>query len=106
MQHKMAEQKKYKAESKKDWGVTTNDQLSMQELQFGAILRIADAVEKIALDKISLEANLKFYKDLANKRLEEIDSLKRARDSYKGKFNRLKRLADGKKDDGFDHAIS
>lgn len=38
----------YRDESRKQWGVTQNGSLDIEQINCGAMLRIADAVEKMA----------------------------------------------------------
>lgn len=38
----------YKERSKENWGTSEDTQFTMEEVQYGCILRIADAVEKMA----------------------------------------------------------
>ena len=54
----------WREESRKDWGTTLEDHdiLSREHLQTGAILRIADAVEKMALNVTQLQAERDRYK--------------------------------------------
>ena len=46
--------KNYKQESRKEWGIDTNSALDIEQINCGAILRIADATEKMAERVIGL----------------------------------------------------
>ena len=74
----------YKIESRKDfYRDTDGDQLTREEIKLGAILRVADAVEKMAENHQRLiEQNQKL--------VARVDELTRSRNYYKGHFNKLK----------------
>ncbi len=86
--------KDYRDESRKRWGQDDQDgrsgQLNIDQIQLGAILRIADATEKMCVDRVKLESDLLFYKTIANNRQSEIESLRRSKSSYIGKFRQMK----------------
>lgn len=54
--------KSYRKESRTDWGRDLDGHLDRESLQFGAILRIADAVEKMAQSYDALIHDRDFYK--------------------------------------------
>lgn len=60
----MGEFKSWRKESRSDWGTTLNpgEQVTTEHLRTGAILRIADAVEKMVLNVSQLEAERDRYK--------------------------------------------
>lgn len=86
--------KDYRDESRKNWGYDDQDgragSLSDEKIQLGAILRIADATEKMCVDRVKLERDLDFYKSQSKSKSEEIDKLRRSRASYVGKLNATK----------------
>lgn len=51
--------KSYREQSKVDWG-TESDSLTAEQIQTGALLRIADAVEKVAADYTAMR-NSRYY---------------------------------------------
>ncbi len=84
--------KSYRDESKKDWVKvqTDNATLSNEELQFGAILRIADATEAMAKNYVQMQSSLDYYKKEYQKQQAEINRLLKSNSAYKGHFRRLK----------------
>lgn len=81
----------FKAESKKDWYSTKDGGMSNEDLMLGCIMRIADAVEKMSVNYVSLQNDVTNYKRWYN---QEIDSNKRmARQiaAYRGHIKRLKK---------------
>jgi septal ring factor EnvC (AmiA/AmiB activator) len=89
----------YREESRKNWvkEVTPGSVFSNSELQLGAVLRIADSLEKIAQDKSALEAQIQFLKR-GNEALEkqkyglmdEVKKLKASNAAYKSLAKRLR----------------
>lgn len=51
--------KSYREESKKDYGITDDGNLRLDQLNCGSLLRIADACEKMCIDRENLERNCK-----------------------------------------------
>ncbi|MFD1770835.1 hypothetical protein [Sphingobacterium suaedae] len=86
--------KDYRDESRKSWGYDDQDgrsgTLNIDRIQLGAILRIADATEKMSADRVRLERDLDFYKRQSKSKSEEIDALRRSRASYVGKLRATK----------------
>lgn len=83
-----------KQDSRKDW----NSGHTIQEIQAGAVQRIADASETIAAavtkmggEYRSMEKSLKFYKELAESRYYEIETLKKQVAAHKGVATRFRR---------------
>ena len=84
----------YKKESEGNWGQITEENLSDDQIKIGAILRMADASEKIALnysalirERDRLETNLKDYKAILSLDRKRIAGLK-------GYIKRLRKLLD------------
>lgn len=71
----------YKQESRKDWGATLeeNQKLDREQIQLGAVLRIADALEDIgkslwALNQRTVDKDIKLIKQERKiKRLEKMN---------------------------------
>jgi hypothetical protein len=88
--------KSLKEQSKLDWFSTGDENLSLNQINTGAILRIADATELMAKDRIQMEVNLAWYE----KRYDELkaDNKRMAKRiaAYQGHLNRLKKKWDGK----------
>lgn len=85
----MQNKKLYKAESKKEWYTTGN--ISTEQLQLGAIMRIADATEKIAQNYSSLIEERDRYKRWYNEGSEERRRLERRISSLKGVITKIKK---------------
>lgn len=85
----MTNKKYYKAESKKNWYTTCD--ISTEELQLGAIMRIADATEKIAQNYSSLIEERDRYKRWYNEGSEERRRLERRISSLKGVITKIKK---------------
>lgn len=94
----MSEFKNFKSESRLNWGKELHNggTISNEEITLGAILRIADATEAMAKDRVALERDLKYYKDRFREQQATIDQLTKSRNSYKGKFNNLKKKLEEK----------
>jgi len=85
----MSEFKTYKEQSRINWG-STEEKLTLEQINTGAILRIADATESMAKNYTQMENDLKYYKDLANDRLKIITSLNNVNSVLRGHLTRLK----------------
>jgi hypothetical protein len=88
----MSKRVSYREESRKDWGITLADdgKPTTEQIQLGAILRIADAVEPMAKHHVALQRDVDYYKRLANERSRTIDYLSKSRAAIKGHLTRLK----------------
>lgn len=83
--------KSFREESRKNYGVTSEERVvSNDDLQIGALLRIADSMEIMCKDRVKLENDNKYLRDRIKQLNQEIESLKRQSAAYKGKFNNLK----------------
>ena len=85
--------KSYKEESRKDYGATIpkNINLSIDQLNCGAILRIAEAVEKMCLDREKLERDYKYMCKRRDYFMKECDKLSRSNAALRGHIRRLKK---------------
>lgn len=81
--------KNYKEESKKNWGTNDKD-LTLEQINTGAILRIADATEKMAGNYIQMERDLKWYKEKHLEKSNEIARLNRVIATLKGHITKYK----------------
>lgn len=85
--------KSYRKESRKDYGVNTNNPhlvMNNEQLQTGAILRIANAVEVMSKDYVELRRRSEY---LEKRNRDLIADLKYANNrirSYKGQITKLK----------------
>jgi hypothetical protein len=69
--------KSYKEGSRTDWGRETEGGLTIEQINCGAILRIADATEKMATNHVRLQ--------------NDYDSMKRDRDYYMDRAHKAER---------------
>ena len=83
--------KSYKEESKSNWGINSQEDLTIQQVQMGAILRIADAAEIMATNYIRLQNDNEYYKRRHKEQLKEIERLNRSRNALSGHLKRLKK---------------
>ena len=74
---------------------TTKGPDSNENINCGSLLRIADAVETMARDRVQLERDLAWYKDHHTRDQEYIGFLERSRASLRGVATRMKRERDG-----------
>ena len=54
--------KSYREQSRDDWG-TSSSILNLDQIKTGALLRIADATEKMCLDREKLERDYRFMRN-------------------------------------------
>lgn len=84
--------KSFRIESKSDYGVTVSEnyQLNNEQLQTGALLRIADATEKMAQNYVQLHNELKWANEKNQRNKASIEKLQRQVNAYKGIVKKLK----------------
>ena len=89
--------KDFREESRTRWGSSQTDKISTEQITLGCILRIADAVETIAVDRVNLEKDLAYYKEQYSRQRNTIDDLNKkvigmtsARTRYKNQIEKLK----------------
>ena len=88
--------KNYKEESRANWVKTTateSEVLNTSELQFGAILRIADGVEKMAQRHTDLIDNVEYWKRRSERAEKSNRTLERSNNALRGHLTRAKKLA-------------
>lgn len=86
--------KSYRQESKKDYGVSGVSEfanLNIDQLQIGALLRIADASEKMAVNIIDLQNKLKRTEESLAWSRKRVAYLEKANAALRGHIKRLKR---------------
>ena len=76
--------------SRNDWTVEAEISPSLEHLKLGAILRIADAVEKTAANYDQLRRDKEYYERLAKSRYQEMERLKHSRAGYMAALTRLR----------------
>lgn len=83
--------KAYREESRKNWGVDKEGSLDIQQIQTGAMLRIADASEAMAREHNRLIANEKFERERATRLAAEVRHLERRIAALKGVITKMKK---------------
>lgn len=87
--------RRYKEGSRADWGVDLEDgrTLTAEQIQMGAVLRIADATEAMAKNYVRIQEERdrfeRYYKDEQRRRA----SAERSNAALRGHIKRIKRLA-------------
>ena len=84
--------KNYREESKTQWG-TSEEKMTLEQINTGAILRIADATEKMASNYTRMENDLKWYKEKYDEKNREIKRLERVIAGLRGHITRAKAKA-------------
>jgi len=89
----------YRKASRIDWGCDENEALNLEQVNTGALLRIADATEKMAEHHTELiRQRDDFEREV--KRLRDIrDHLERSNASLRGHLKRIKRITAKTKED-------
>lgn len=83
----------YKEKSKLDWYRDDGQQPSVDQLQFGALQRIADATEKMAENYNKLLRDVKYYKERAEQNSSACQRLVRSNAALRGVITKLKKEA-------------
>lgn len=86
----MAEFKNYREESRRGWGNTQDQALSMEQITLGAVLRIADAVEKMAQRYTELIGQRDYWERQAVTAQKALDTERRRAASLRGHLKRKK----------------
>lgn len=86
----MSEFKSYAKESKKDWGTSDPGSITLEQIQTGAMLRMADASEKMASNYTDLQNDRDWYRQKYREKNDEIKHLNRRITSLKGVITKLK----------------
>jgi len=84
--------KNYRDESRKIWGnqFAEGENLSLEQINTGAILRIADATEKMVAKYTQMERDLECYKLEYKKLRSDIEKLNRSKSALSGHLKRIK----------------
>jgi hypothetical protein len=67
--------KDFRELSRIHWKKADDKPATIEEVQYGCMLRIADATELMAQDRIQMERDLKYYKELSESRGREREIL-------------------------------
>ncbi len=84
--------KSYADRSRRDWG-HSDEKTTIEEIQLGATLRIADAVEKVAQNYDSLLRAKRSAEESRDHWRKRAEQLERQRRSLRGTITRMKRAA-------------
>lgn len=82
--------KSYRDGSKENWGVNDKKTLTLEQIQTGAILRIADATEVMAKRHIELITQRDMYERWYNQEVASHKITKKSLNSTKGHLTRAK----------------
>lgn len=84
----------YKESSRANWGVHLNDAQTLQkeDIKIGAILRIADSLERIEKPYLNLIEECKTLREQNNRRLSRISKLEKQIAAYKGIITKMKKM--------------
>jgi len=85
--------KRYREESRNHWGaeLDSSTNLSIEQINCGALLRIADATEKMAQSYQALIEDRDYYKKRHIECVQEIRSLKKSNSALRGQITKLKK---------------
>jgi hypothetical protein len=84
--------KSYKKESRSDWGSTVDENvvLDRDQLKLGAVLRIADSLEKMEQPYLQLIRDVEWYKKRVQNLDAQNDTLRKRVAAYQGVIKRMK----------------
>ena len=83
--------KSYRDESRVNWGTKRDDNLNLEQIQVGCLLRIADASEAMAKEHNRLLASEKYQREKANWLQQELETERRRSAALRGHIKRLKK---------------
>ncbi|OFE11423.1 hypothetical protein PHACT_12770 [Pseudohongiella acticola] len=85
--------KSYRDESRKNYGATVNSDagITRDQLDAGSLMRIADACEKMCLDREKLERDYKYMRSERDRYREHFYRSERRLSATKGVVTKLKR---------------
>lgn len=89
--------KSWKEASRGNWGTNLNtelESLDAERVGVGALMRIADAVELVAKDRLKLEKDLDYYRKAYHESQTTIVNLNHKISGYKSHITRLKNKLD------------
>jgi len=70
----------------------TSNEITIENINCGSLQRIADAIEIMAINYKELQSDLDWYKRRCSELREELTSVTKSRNTYKGLYNKLKKL--------------
>lgn len=88
----MSNFKSYREESRRNYG-TSNGEFTLENIQLGALLRIADASEAMAKNHTQLLSDLEFYKRRFKEEQQAAQRLARRNATLRGLVTKMKKKA-------------
>lgn len=85
----------YREESRKNYGTSQKDSLTLEQLSVGANLRIADALEIIAKDKKRLEDDYNYMRENRDYWRQQFEIIQNKYRGQKGLVTKLKKKLNG-----------
>jgi hypothetical protein len=86
----MSNIKSFREQSKNDWGTRQDRNPTNEEIQLGAILRMADATELMASNYTQLQKDLDWYRQMYRESQEVITHQERKIANLRGQVTKLK----------------
>lgn len=83
--------KSFRDGSRENYGRSDGQSLTLEQITCGALLRISDATEAMAKNHIRMQADLDYYKRLAENRADRVTHLERSNAALRGTITKLKR---------------
>jgi hypothetical protein len=87
----MSEHVSFREHSRRDYGRRDGGKLTVEQINCGALLRIADATETMARNYVQMQADLDYYKTLAETRAESLNRIEKCNSALRGVITKLKR---------------
>lgn len=89
----MSEFKSFRKESKKDFGLfqNINDNLNIEHIKIGCLLRIADAAENIAINYTKLQNDYNYVKERKDYYQEKYYEMQRKVSALKGVITKMRK---------------
>lgn len=89
----MNEKRYYRDEAKKNWHRGDGGAPDLEQLKFGALQRIADALEVSVREHEQLKRSHEWYKECYDKHIKKIATLERRVAALRGVITKMKRKA-------------
>jgi hypothetical protein len=86
--------KSYRDQSRTGWGCEENV-ATIEQINCGSLMRIADSMEKIAQDRVNLENDLRWHKERLQELRAENTRMGRSIAAYRGIIRRQRDLLEG-----------
>ncbi len=83
--------KSYRDESRINYGKTQDSSLSIEQLNCGSLMRIADATEKMCADREKLERDYKYMRNNRDEWRQRAEAAERSNAALRGVITKTKR---------------